>query len=1147
PGSDPFAVLASLLMVCESGVRLSVSLGSIDSSDLLPPVLKRGLAPEGEDVAAAAARALAENDEESLASQLFQRPETLGVVLHELAAREHCKVLLFVDQMEEAYTMVADGAGREAFVRAVCRVADHPSSPVRAVFTIRDDFLGYLEGGLEVAAALSRVFVLRRPGREGLEEVLARPLASVGYNYDDPRLAAEMVDSVKNEPACLPLIQFAGQMLWDRRDKQRRLLCRATYEAMGGVAGSLAEHADGVLAGMTQSQVDLARQVLLRLVTPAGTRRVVAVSAAVAGLGPAVGEVLDRLTQARLLTVRRAADGKRQPGTRSGGGGGGGSGSGAGAIGSGSGAVDAIGSGIRGNDGSSEAVLELVHESLIRTWTRLARWLEESKEDRVFLAEIGQAAELWEGRGRRPEEVWQGDALREARSKAARLGTALPELVARFLEAGTNKERSVTRRKKALLAMVVTALAAIAVASVLVAQVTVRQKRRAEQREAEALIQRAEAQREGANAALRRGDLLEARAKLRGSLETRDSTMGRILWGELLQDPLVWSKTLGGWLHDVAFSPDGKTVAAACTDGRVHLIDAQTSALRTLRGRVGAFSSVAFSPDGRYLAAGAEAGAVVLWDLAQGSARELLGHSAQIFGLAFDATGEQLASACFDTTVRIWDPSTGKMKQVLRGHEKQVTRVVFGSASDALLSAAKDGTVRQWQISTGSSRVVARTGSQIYGLALDSTDDELIAGGIDGKIRRFTQSTGEERMQLVGHRDLVTSTVLSPDRRALASSSLDRTVLLWDRSTGHHRVLGRHRDIVTAVAFSPDGRLVASGGHDATARLWQVGVEVEAADAEESGHTNSVWSLDYSPDGGHLVSGALDKTVRTWEVRSGRQRMLLRGHQGVVAGVAFSPDGKRIASASHDRSVRVWDLANGGSEELQPRHGVHAWDVVFGSDGRLIASAGADWRVQFWDARTLAATGELRADAVLNELTMSHDGSLVAAAAMNGSVYVWDRKNLKLVAELRGHQGQAGSVVFTNDDRTIISASFDGTIWRWDLASKAGSIVGNRHGAVGRLAISPDGSLVASPGDDGEVRLCSTGTGETRAVWRGHRGGVSAVRFGPDGRLAATCGGDGTVRTWDVATGRPYWRAPALLRSPPRVFTHLGWVELDGK
>ncbi|MFH0900350.1 MAG: protein kinase, partial [Pseudomonadota bacterium] len=206
-----------------------------------------------------------------MAANLQERPLLLNVMLHELAEKEGKRVLLFVDQFEEVFTLTKNEELRQRFVEAVLRAEEYPRGPVRIAVTIRDDFLGHVAEGVERGSAFERIVVLRRPSLQVLEQMLTMSLQSMGYRFDDPSLAGEMVASVQGEPACLPLLQFAGQMLWERRDVGKRLVLRSAYEAIGGVAGALAEHADGVLASMSAEQVRVARELLVGLVTPEGT------------------------------------------------------------------------------------------------------------------------------------------------------------------------------------------------------------------------------------------------------------------------------------------------------------------------------------------------------------------------------------------------------------------------------------------------------------------------------------------------------------------------------------------------------------------------------------------------------------------------------------------------------------------------------------------------------------------------------------------------------------------------------------------------------------------------------------------------------------------------------------------------------------
>ena len=186
----------------------------------------------------------------------------------------------------------------------------------------------------------------------------------------------------------------------------------------------------------------------------------------------------------------------------------------------------------------------------------------------------------------------------------------------------------------------------------------------------------------------------------------------------------------------------------------------------------------------------------------------------------------------------------------------------------------------------------------------------LASGSWDKTVRLWDVTTGEQLSELTGHTSLVYSVSFSPDGKTLASGSKDNTVRLWDVATGEQlSELTGHTDSVFSVSFSPDGKTLASGFGDNTVRLWDVATGEQLS--EFTGHTDSVLSVSFSPDGKTLASGSEDNTVRLWDVATGEQLSELTGHTDSVLSVSFSPDGKTLASGSGDNTVRLWDVATG--------------------------------------------------------------------------------------------------------------------------------------------------------------------------------------------------------------------------------------------
>ncbi len=1015
---------------------------------------------------------------DALAALLTDKPGRLGVELRDLAEANRTRVVLVIDQLEELHAGGVAEDDRRAFLRALAAAADDVADPVRVIVTVRDDFLGRVAEVDEFRAAMSRVTLLRSPGAEALREILVRPADSAGYRWDDG-LVDEMVTAVASSPAGLPLLAFTARQMWHRRDRDDRRLTRATYDELGGVAGALAAHADGVMAGLTGADEAVVRELFLRLVSPERTRRAVSRAEVIAGMPAVADELIQRLVDARLVITRRAAGGG--------------------------------------------AELELAHDSLIHAWDRLARWIDEGHDDRAFVELAVRSATLWQGRGGRDDDLWQGEALTDARRILGRQAGAVPALVLTLLAASEGLARRRRWRRRGALALLVGSLAAIAVFASLAALRIGREERRARHRSALAQV-------EAAAAALSGGDLLTARAHVRGALEVEDSLRARALWLRLSAEPLAWTVTTRGAVYAVAGSPDGERVAAVGQDGAALLVDRTTGAVEELAGGADQMFSVAWSPDGARLVAGAWDGEIRVWTVADRTVRSWSAHRGIVEGLGF--SGGELWSIGSDGELRSWDPVTGAAHGAWRDGGAPLSALAV-AADGTLVTASWDGAIRRWR--DGVATVIGRHDGAATAVVV--AGERVVSGGRDRTVRVWA-TDGEQRLALLESE--ISNLAHDPaGGRVLVGTARGRIHGL-DLATGRDGLgLAGHQGEVAALAVV--GGALISGGSDDAVRAWNLAVHPRRPDP---GHTMTVVGVDVTADGSAAVSAGYDQEARRWDVASGQTTAVLRGHRGRIWAARFLPDG-RIVTGSADGTVRLWDGSAVVAVAPLTLTSGQVYDVAVSRDGRVIAAAATDGRVYLWEpARGSVRAIDVVVGGTVDGVAIAPDGLTLAAGGSDAVIRIFDLATGVRRRELRGHHGVVPGLAFSPDGATLASCGEDGALWVWDLAGGEGRVLW-RGARSYRVAFHPGGRLIGVASADDVGRLIDLDGGPPR-VLRGHLGEVNELRFSRDGSLAVTGSNDATVRVWDVATGAPRWAPRTTFdRRPARVPARLDDVPLS--
>ena len=439
----------------------------------------------------------------------------------------------------------------------------------------------------------------------------------------------------------------------------------------------------------------------------------------------------------------------------------------------------------------------------------------------------------------------------------------------------------------------------------------------------------------------------------------------------------------------IAWSPDARWVAAGDANGRIWIWNTdqlQERGIPLPEKHFQAITSLVWSPDPEstipLLASGGEDRNIFFWNA---ETRETLFElpsdtNGEVRSLAFSRDGRLLVSAGDDSDVIVWDTKERQIVAVLSEPALRLNSVAFSSGGDNLLATAGfEDHIYLYKVVTRQplGKVLIELQGNTEDLVFSTSEGLLAAQNVGDSISLANVGLqGQQPQELSSTAGRARQAVLSRDGNTLAFIGQEGAISIQDLSSDEPARTITTLSQPTSLALSPDGNLLAF------AVCGDVGAQADDCKLEQT----FLWQ------------------IVLWDLAADQhQGTILTRHAGEITSLAFDWDGLNLASGSEDQKITVWNVASRDQSGFTlNRHTDEVLSLAFSPDGKILASGGEDIAIILWDLASGQPIGKpiFNPNGVVTSLAFNPDGTLLASGSadefsrlgvpLNTVISLWD-------------------------------------------------------------------------------------------------------------------------------------------------------------